>query len=350
MRSQSAEPRPFTVVDVHSHWYPSAYVEHLRSRSRPPLIRKDAGGEQIVLLPHDAGRPFHQAFWDFGYKLDVMDRVGISHSLVSLGNPWLDAIDPSTASPLADVVNDQLGSLAASTGGRLLGMGVLPPGPLDAVLDRVGGIGRHPGLCGIVSGTRPLGRQLDDPYLDPLWEALARAGKPLFLHPHYCVGAAELRGHGNVLPIAVGFPMETTVAVTRLLLAGVLHRFPSLKIAVAHGAGALPFLAGRLDAVWAADPSAGRRLPSSPSTGLRNLFLDGLLYSPAALTAAAELVGTGRLGFGTDHPFGIGRPEDLLGSVRESFSGAAREAVLAHSAVDFFGLTDLVSAPLRDHP
>ena len=62
-------------------------------------------------------------------------------------------------------------------------------------------------------GTKGLGKGLDDAELDPVWEALERHRLVVFLHPHYGVGKDEwgTRENGHVLPLALGFPMETTI-------------------------------------------------------------------------------------------------------------------------------------------
>ena len=57
---------------------------------------------------------------------------------------------------------------------------------------------------------------LDDPELDELWSLLSTTGLVVFLHPHYGLssGAKEAwgdRDNGHVLPLALGFPMETTI-------------------------------------------------------------------------------------------------------------------------------------------
>lgn len=44
-----------------------------------------------------------------------------------------------------------------------------------------------------------------------------------------------------------GFPFETTVSISRLIVSGTLDKVPDLKILVAHAGAALPSLIGRLD-------------------------------------------------------------------------------------------------------
>ena len=61
-------------------------------------------------------------------------------------------------------------------------------------------------------GTKGIGNGLDDEALEPVWEAIAKAGLVVFLHPHYGVDSSAWGGkdNGHVLPLALGFPFETT--------------------------------------------------------------------------------------------------------------------------------------------
>jgi predicted TIM-barrel fold metal-dependent hydrolase len=62
-------------------------------------------------------------------------------------------------------------------------------------------------------GTKGVGRGLDDEALDPVWEALEKEGLVVFVHPHYGVDkeAWGEKENGHVLPLALGFPFETTI-------------------------------------------------------------------------------------------------------------------------------------------
>ena len=62
---------------------------------------------------------------------------------------------------------------------------------------------------------------------ESFWAAMSELAIPLLIHPHYAAAADQLKGFGHALPVAVGFPFETTIALARLVLAGVLHRHPT---------------------------------------------------------------------------------------------------------------------------
>ena len=148
----------------------------------------------------------------------------------------------------------------------------------------------------------------------------------------------ELGGFGHALPVALGFPIETTVALTRLLFAGVMHRYPRLRLVGSHGGGTLPYLVGRLDAGWRSDPSLEGRMPSPPSDVTSRLFLDAVLYHPRALQAAADLVGVEHLAFGTDHPFSIADPAANVDAIRDAFDEAGAAALFSRSAIDLYDI------------
>jgi predicted TIM-barrel fold metal-dependent hydrolase len=105
------------------------------------------------------------------------------------------------------------------------------------------------------------------------------------------------------MPLALGFPFETTAAVTRLILGGALDRFPGLRLMVAHAGGVLPYVAARLDACVVGDAHSPVRLRHEPSSYLRRLYFDAIGYKAPTLALLIALVGVDRVMFGTDHPF-----------------------------------------------
>lgn len=90
-----------------------------------------------------------------------------------------------------------------------------------------------------------------------------------YRHPHYGIGSVETNygnqvENGHVLQLAAGFPFETTIAVTRLILAGVYDRHPDLKLLLAHSGGALTQLSSRLASCVEHDPIVSKRLKHDP--------------------------------------------------------------------------------------
>ena len=84
---------------------------------------------------------------------------------------------------------------------------------MASLLETVRQIAGLPHLKGVIMGTRGVGKGLDDATLEPVWEAIAQAGLVVFLHPHYGVDSKAWgeKDNGHVLPLALGFPFETTI-------------------------------------------------------------------------------------------------------------------------------------------
>ncbi|KAG9049653.1 hypothetical protein FS837_009624 [Tulasnella sp. UAMH 9824] len=351
--------------------------------------------ERLVILNDEpgGGRPVGPQYWDRGEKLKFMDKHGIDISVISTANPWLDPIPASEAVSLAEDLNTDLeefcsGSpLLPSDGSfkRLYGLGLLPlvsGVPIQSILDTISQVSTLPHLKGVIMGTRGLGKGLDDEALEPVWEAIAKAGLVIFLHPHYGVAEGKEWGekdNGHVLPLALGFPMETTIAITRLILSGVYDRHPSLKILLAHSGGCLPQLSSRLSSCVTHDPIVAGRLKHDVRWYLGKLWFDAVAYGPeelefvsavigraqrytdahadvstqTALTAdsaqSAKQEGAGRMLWGTDHPFfpplnGNEKWKSVVENLRAidnvtCWTNTERLAVRGANAIDLFNLT-----------
>jgi len=329
------------IVDVHSHFYPRWYIEKLKKREVIPRVSEDSDGEKFVIfeeeeLPGNVGRPITADYWSLEAKLGFMDKHGIDQTILSLGNPWLDPFDEEDGLATARYLNEDFAKLASQTGGRVLGMGALPPHSPNNVATVIREIESQGDIYGAITGTLIAGKTFDDPELDVVWAALEETGVPLLVHPHRGAAMDELEGFGHAMPVAVGFPLETTIALARLVFAGVLHRYPGVRVVGSHGGGTIPFLAGRLDAGWRSDPLLVDAMPTPPSEVLDRLFLDAVLYHPRALLAAADLVGVKHLLFGTDHPFSISDPAINIEAIREAFGAEDAACVLAGAALELY--------------
>jgi predicted TIM-barrel fold metal-dependent hydrolase len=158
----------------------------------------------------------------YAEKLKFMDKHGIDVTVVSTANPWLDFLPPPDAQNLALELNEDLEEYCSTSPKvasvqvpRLYGFGLLPLVPdvsVESVLASVNQISQLPHLRGVIMGTRGVGKGLDDPALDPVWSAIEKAGLVVFVHPHYGVDAKAWGDidNGHVLPLALGFPFETT--------------------------------------------------------------------------------------------------------------------------------------------
>src|SRR5215471_5891178 len=147
-----------------------------------------------------------------------------------------------------------------------------------------------PGEC---SGheTPPLG----DRFWYPLYEKLVELDLPGHIHSAGC--------RSERLPYSLHFINEESVAVLSLLTSSVFTDFPTLKILVSHGGGAIPYQYARFEA------SSLRGKGPRFSEQMRKLYYDTVLYSKDALELLFKTVGVDRCLFGTERP-GVGTVKD----------------------------------------
>ena len=303
-------------IDVHTHCYLPRYMEMLRKRDIVPYVTPDktdpSADERYVILPgedEDAtsaiGRPIGPEYFEIPEKIKYMDRHGIDVSVMSLANPWLDFLPKEDAVHMATELNNDLEEICDGSEGRLYGFGVLPTqDPLAACkeIERMAKGSKK--IKGVILGTSGSGKGLDDPALEEVYATLAATKTPVFLHPHYGIGNEHFAGTGHSLFLALGFPFETTVATSRLILSGAFDRHPDLKLLLAHSGGTLPFLAGRLDSCVEHDHEMCDKLERKPSDYLKsNFYYDAVIYETHALKSVVDMVGEENLMFGTDNPF-----------------------------------------------
>jgi aminocarboxymuconate-semialdehyde decarboxylase len=292
----------------------------LQARTKVPYVRTFAPkeGPRLIILPGEddsntlstsRGRPVGPDYFDISRKIAFMDQHGIDASVISLANPWLDFLDSGEAAHIARLVNEEVNDLCSQYPGRLWAFGALPLSTTqEEIVAEIFRLLALPYIRGFVMGTGGMGEGLDDPRLYPIYTAIQQTGLPIFLHPHYGlpkeVFGPRASDYGHVLPLALGFPLETTIAISKMILCGVWDKFKNLKVLIAHSGGTLPFLAGRLESCIAHDNHLkkegkidGRR---SINDILRhNIYLDAVIYSATGLEAAIRSSGGDRVLFGT---------------------------------------------------
>lgn len=305
---------PAVVVDIHSHLYPATWISLLRARGLPPYI--DTTANTLVNRPRVSGKPLLPDLYDVATKIEFMDQHGIDISVLSLGNPWLDflttAEERAGVGDVARKINWEMESMCSAHEGRLYYFAVLPLTALLAtVIEAIQQVATHAHCKGVVMGYAGFGAGIDDTNFMPVFEVLARLDLPIFFHPNYglpmdvfgpCCGS-----YGQILPVSMGFTTETTVAFTRMYLANIFDKTPTLQIVLPHAGGTLSSVVGRIEACIANDKTYQSRLPCTSPRSVRevlgqNVYLDGITFDRIALQAAADTVGYDRIMFGTDHP------------------------------------------------
>src|ERR1051325_4498596 len=149
--------------------------------------------------------------------------------------------------------------------------------------------------------TNVAGRELSDSAFAPFWKMAEELQALVLLHPiGFTEGQRLTRFYFNNV---IGNPFETTLALHYLIFDGVLERYPNLKILAVHGGGYLPAYSGRIDHAWGARRRGRGALPHPPTTYLKKIYFDTVVFTPYQLAELVRLFGADKIIMGTDYPF-----------------------------------------------
>ena len=130
---------------------------------------------------------------------------------------------------------------------------------------------------------------------------------------------------------------DNTIALTRLIMSGILDEFPKLKLVCPHLGGTLPYIIGRLDHQVTVLKRGPRNLTRTPGEYLTQVWLDIVSPLPLAMKFAHELIGPDHLLYASDHPWV--QPQlisDALRSLR--LSNGDEQKIFADNARKLFRL------------
>ncbi|MDX6344522.1 MAG: aminocarboxymuconate-semialdehyde decarboxylase [Trebonia sp.] len=332
-------PSARPVIDIHGHLLvPEANAladGHQCEAADAAAERASFGAASIAVNQAQIRRVWPQ-LTSVERRLADLDAIGVDVQVVSpmpMHRYWAG---PELAVTLTTVTNEAVAAHCAGGAGRLYGLGTLPlqhPGLAVRELERAM---TELGLKGVSVSTNVDGRELADPAFDPVWEAAAGLGAVVFVHPWGCSLGTRLGAHflGNTF----GQPAETALALSHLVFAGTLDRHPGLRLLAAHGGGFLPTYIGRSDHAWSQRPDA-RGCAGPPSSYLRRIWYDALVYTPQALRHLVEVAGADKVVLGTDYPFDMGVTDPVERAAAAALPAADLTAILSGNAAALLGLT-----------
>jgi aminocarboxymuconate-semialdehyde decarboxylase len=242
-------------------------------------------------------------------KLAELESKGLHAAVVSVAPPlFYYHLDAGTAGEaMSRATNEGLAEFCAADPEQLRWLATVPmqePDRAVAVLEEA----ITAGAVGVEIGTAVPGRRLDEPEFEPFWSAAERLGTPVTLHPAYGEHNSALDSYyfANVL----GFLFETTIAIERLIVAGVLDRHQDLRIVLLHGGGYFPYQVGRLRHARTVRPELAAA-PADPWAYSDRLFFDIITHDPGALAYLIDRAGAERVVMGTDLPFDMATPDPM---------------------------------------
>jgi aminocarboxymuconate-semialdehyde decarboxylase len=193
------------------------------------------------------------------------------------------------------------------------------------------------GFRGIEIMTHVAGADLSEERFRKVFARAEELGLVVFMHPDGFTEARRL--HDLYFANVIGNPLDSTVALHHLIFGGVLRDHPNLKLVVAHGGGYLPAYHGRIDHGASARPDTCEQLHRMPSTYLKRVYFDSLVYTHHQLEYLVEEYGADRILMGTDYPADMGET-DPVGFIEgaQGLDDCERRAILGGNAARLLNL------------
>jgi aminocarboxymuconate-semialdehyde decarboxylase len=344
-------------IDLHTHILPRDWPDLDAKYGYGGFIRLDHYKPCCarMMVGDRAFREITDNAWDPERRIEECDRSGVSMQVLStvpvMFSYWAKPVD---GLDLSRRLNDHIAGVVQKNPKRFAGLGTIPMQDPDLAAAELTRCVRQLGLHGVQIGTHVdanphSGRRdslnLDNASLQPVWSAAEEVDAAIFVHPWDMVGKERMPKYW--LPWLVGMPAETSLAICSMLLGGVFERFPKLRVAFAHGGGAFPFTAGRVEHAFHVRPDlCATDCVANPKSYLANgkvparFYVDSLVHDADALRLLIKFFGAQRVALGSDYPFPLGeaRPGTLIESM-DDLSPKEKKQLLSGTAREFLGLS-----------
>ena len=299
-------------VDIHAHIVAPEIARLVADQFDPakdPFLRY--GGASTEYNERLSGHLLPM-LTDPARRLAQMDRQGVQMQAVAIAPPqyhyWAD---PDLGTEIAKAGNEAIAALVDAYPERFVGMGTLPMQSPDRAVSELERVARTYGFPGVSINPSAEGVDYDDAAYEPFWKKVEELDLLVILHPNGFSNGERLDRYYMVN--VVGNPLETTVALSHLVLGGIIERHPKAKILAVHGGGYLPFYMDRMDHAYEARADVGSHISQKPSIYLKQIYFDSIVFGDG-LDYLVDRVGSDHILMGTDYPFDMGE-EDPVGRI-----------------------------------
>ena len=296
--------RPKSVtIDIHSHVAipaAAALVKPHLDLATIPLAH--FASAETKALSQKQEEDVRARITGYDERLADLDAMGLDMQLIMPPpNQCYYTVPLDVAVKASRLVNDGLAEYVAKKPDRFVALGTVPlQDGKEAAAELERGM-KSLGFKGAEILTNVAGHEISEGAYAPFWKKAEELGALVVLHPNgFTEGRRLSRFYFNNV---IGNPFETTLALHYLIFDGVLERHPNLKILAVHGGGYLAAYSGRIDHAWGARSDSHGDLPQPPTTYLKKIYFDTVVFTPHQLAALIATFGADHIIMGTDYPF-----------------------------------------------
>lgn len=337
-REPTSADRPSTItIDAHAHvLIPEAaqYAKPHLGDALAPMVAFSNDASRVI--NHNQVEDRRHAMADQDDRIAVLDAMRLDAQVIAPPPvqcyPTLSAEHAARAIAM---VNDGIAAYVERRPERFAGLGTVPFLQPERAAEELRAVMAR-GLKGVMILTSYGNEEVAAPRFEPFWKAAQELDAVVMIHPDGFSGGERFCDYylSNVL----GNPLDTTVALHHIILGGLLERLPDLKIFAVHGGGYLPAYAGRIDHAWGARDDTNAALPHPPTTYLRKIFLDTIVFTHDQLETLVRLYGAERILMGTDSPFDMAEYDPVGHVMGSALSQEDKRKICGETSAALFGL------------
>ena len=304
-------------IDVHNHFYPIRFLKQLEKDGATVgiSVETDEWGRQIIVQHGNRAVTITPPMNNVDQRLEDMAQAGFDMQILTLSVPSVDIFPVETGETLAGIVNDEIARICHDHTDRFMAFATLPFVDSDRTIKELERCIDELKFQGACIGTNINGMGLDDQRLYPFYERMSEYDLPIHIHPRTPMDKNTYKDY-RLVPM-IGFEMELCVAVVRLIMGGVMDRFPSLKFIVSHLGGAIPYLAERVQNCYDAYPDCRENISGPTKDYLKRFYYDTVSFFEPALMCAYALLGAEGMILGSDYPHVIGDIREAITSIEQ---------------------------------
>jgi 6-methylsalicylate decarboxylase len=279
------------IVDIHAHYFPTAYNDlllRIGGRSLPEAAR-----------PGTARPMRNDDLASLETRLQQMDEAEVRLQILSPAASPPYAEKEADAVAAARLINDSYAELARRYPGRFAAVVSLPLPHIDASLREMERGLDELGMLGVSLTCSCFDRSTAEAEFEPLYAEMNRRGTLLNYHPIQN-GICSPFINDYRFTVSVGASLEDAAIVLHLIARKVPQRYPRITYVIPHLGGLIPMQLQRLDNQA---PRQHPDLPEPPSVTARRFYYDIVGHgSHAALLCAWKAFGADHLVAGSDYP------------------------------------------------
>lgn len=301
-------------IDFHNHFYPKAYLDGLKKYGKHATVGADDSGRLLVSYEGDynvvAG-----GHVNLDVRLKDMERSEVDTQVLTLTTPGVERETSEVGIKLSRLTNDAFGDITERYPNKFVALAALPMQDPQAATEELERAVNDRGLRGATIFSNIAGKTIDRSEFTPIYQKAEELDVPIFIHPTSPINSEAMEDY-RLVPI-IGFGVDTSLAVLRLVFSGVMEKYPNLKIVVTHTGGVFPYLRGRIETAYNSYPETREHLSKPPSYYLKRMWLDTVSYDPDVLASSLAFWGPEKLVLGSDYPHQIGYLDKCVNKVRE---------------------------------